>query len=99
MFKSPHPSGKSHITKTDPIASGKRVAGAIAHISLLTLYQQLHDTVHARSGQTAPLRLVYMKTEHEAVLAWVSEDALLLVDWLNKRSQSRSKSTSPLVRR
>jgi len=27
--------------------------------------------VHARSGQSAPLRLVYIKTEHEAVLAWV----------------------------
>ena len=39
---------------------------------LITLYQQLHETVHARSGQSAPLRLVYIKTEHEAVLAWVS---------------------------
>ena len=40
--------------------------------SLLALYQNLHDKVHARSGQSAPLRLVYIRTEHEAVLAWVS---------------------------
>lgn len=39
---------------------------------VLTLYQQLHDSVHARSGQSSPLKLVYVKTDHEACLAWVS---------------------------
>lgn len=39
---------------------------------LVTLYQQLHDSVHARSGQSSPLRLVYIRTDKEAVLAWVS---------------------------
>ena len=43
--------------------------------SLIVLYQRLHDTVHARSGQSSPLKLVYTKTDHEACLAWVSSIA------------------------
>ena len=39
--------------------------------SLLTTYQQLHDSIHARSGQSTSLKLVYMRTDHEACLAWV----------------------------
>lgn len=40
--------------------------------SVLTLYQQLYDSIHAKSGQSSPLKLVYVKTDHEACLAWVS---------------------------
>jgi hypothetical protein len=43
-----------------------------ADTRLVTLYHRLHDTVHARSGQSAPLKLVYIRTEHEACVAWVS---------------------------
>lgn len=39
--------------------------------SLITLYQTLHDAIHARSGQAGPLRLQYIRTDKEAVLGWV----------------------------
>ena len=59
------PTAKSELSSTDHPAP--------AHLMtrLITLYQQLHDTVHARSGQASPLRLVYIRTENEACLAWV----------------------------
>lgn len=38
---------------------------------LVTAYQGLHDAIHARSGQTTGLKLVYMRTDNEACLAWV----------------------------
>ncbi|KAH6912786.1 vacuolar fusion protein MON1 [Coprinopsis sp. MPI-PUGE-AT-0042] len=37
---------------------------------LITLYQTIHDAIHARSGQEAPLKLQYVRTEHEGVLGW-----------------------------
>lgn len=47
--------------------------------SLLTLYQRIHEAIHLRpttsaSGGAArpPAKLVYLRTEHEAVLGWVS---------------------------
>ncbi|KAK4689819.1 vacuolar fusion protein MON1, partial [Tremellales sp. Uapishka_1] len=40
---------------------------------LMTLYQRLHDAVHARSGQSTTLKLIYMKTEAEACLAWITK--------------------------
>jgi len=40
-------------------------------LRLLTTYQQLHDSIHARSGQSTSLKLVYMRTDQEACLAWV----------------------------
>lgn len=41
--------------------------------SLVTVYQRLHDALHARSGQPEPLRLVYVKTQYEACLAWMTK--------------------------
>jgi len=41
-------------------------------VRLITLYQILHDAIHAKSGQAGPLRLQYIRTEKEAVLGWVS---------------------------
>lgn len=38
---------------------------------VLTLYQQLYDAVHAKSGQSSQLKLVYIRTDYEACLAWV----------------------------
>lgn len=40
---------------------------------LITNYHILHDGVHARSGQSAPLKLMYFRTDQEAYLAWVSQ--------------------------
>jgi len=40
---------------------------------LITLYQTIHDAIHARSGQDAPLKLQYVRTEHECVLGWLTQ--------------------------
>lgn len=39
---------------------------------LITLYQTLHDNIHAKSGQEGTLKLQYIRTEKESVLGWVS---------------------------
>ena len=39
---------------------------------LITLYQILHDNIHAKSGQESTLKLQYIRTEREAVMGWVS---------------------------
>jgi len=42
-------------------------------VRLVTLYQILNDSVHAKSGQGGgPLKLQYIKTEKESVMCWVS---------------------------
>lgn len=38
---------------------------------LITMYQRIHDAIHAKSGQEGPLKLQYMRTEHESVMGWV----------------------------
>ncbi|KAF4599518.1 Vacuolar fusion protein mon1 [Pleurotus pulmonarius] len=40
---------------------------------LLTLYQILHDAIHAKSGQGGMLKLQYIKTEKESVLGWITQ--------------------------
>lgn len=40
---------------------------------LVTLYERVQDTLFARSGQAAPLKLVYMANAHEAVLGWLTK--------------------------
>lgn len=42
---------------------------------LVTLYQVVHDNIHARSGQKGPLKLQYVRTEREAVMGWVSRSS------------------------
>lgn len=46
--------------------------------SLITLYQRVHEAIHIRpttaasgGAARAPAKLVYLRTEHEAVLGWV----------------------------
>jgi hypothetical protein len=38
---------------------------------VVTLYQRLHDAVHARSGQAGGLKLMYVRTDKESVMGWV----------------------------
>ncbi|KAI0269832.1 trafficking protein Mon1-domain-containing protein [Gloeopeniophorella convolvens] len=40
---------------------------------LITLYQILHDGIHAKSGQDLPLKLQYIRTEKEAVMGWITQ--------------------------
>jgi hypothetical protein len=38
---------------------------------ITTLYQILHDYIHAKSGQGGGLKLQYIRTETESVIGWV----------------------------
>ncbi|KAH8104565.1 trafficking protein Mon1-domain-containing protein [Cristinia sonorae] len=40
---------------------------------LITLYQILHDNIHAKSGQESTLKLQYIRTEHESVMGWITQ--------------------------
>jgi len=40
---------------------------------LITLYQTLHDAIHAKSGQEGPLKLQYIRTEQESVMGWITQ--------------------------
>lgn len=40
---------------------------------LVTLYQILHDAIHAKSGQSEPLKLQYLRTEKECVMGWITQ--------------------------
>lgn len=44
---------------------------------LVTLYQTLHDAVHAKSGQGGTLKMQYVRTERESVMGWVRASCLL----------------------
>ncbi|KAI0801948.1 DUF254-domain-containing protein [Irpex lacteus] len=40
---------------------------------LITLYQTVHDAIHAKSGQEGTLKLQYLRTEKESVLGWITK--------------------------
>lgn len=42
------------------------------HCRIVTIYQVLHDSIHAKSGQDEGLKLQYLRTETESVMGWVS---------------------------
>ncbi len=44
---------------------------ALGTLRLITLYQTLHDAIHAKSGQESTLKLQYIRTERESVMGWV----------------------------
>jgi hypothetical protein len=40
---------------------------------LVTLYQTIHDALHAKSGQAGgPVKLQLIRTDNECVMGWVS---------------------------
>lgn len=41
----------------------------------MTLYQILHDAIHAKSGQDETLKLQYIRTEQESTMGWVCDTA------------------------
>ena len=49
---------------------------------LITLYQILHDGIHAKSGQEGTLKLQYIRTERESVMGWVRPFSLSLLPLL-----------------
>ncbi|KAH7106907.1 DUF254-domain-containing protein [Auriculariales sp. MPI-PUGE-AT-0066] len=40
---------------------------------LITMYQRVHDGIHAKSGQEGPLKLQYVRTQHECVMGWITQ--------------------------
>ncbi|KAF9046459.1 vacuolar fusion protein MON1 [Panaeolus papilionaceus] len=46
---------------------------------IITLYQILHDAIHARSGQESGLKLQYIRTESESVMGWITQPFELYV--------------------
>ncbi|GJE86335.1 trafficking protein Mon1-domain-containing protein [Phanerochaete sordida] len=40
---------------------------------LVTLYQTLHDALHAKSGQGGTLKMQYVRTERESVMGWITQ--------------------------
>ncbi|KAJ6621862.1 vacuolar fusion protein MON1 [Mycena sp. CBHHK59/15] len=40
---------------------------------LTTLYQLLHDAIHAKSGQESTLKLQYIRSEKESVMGWITQ--------------------------
>lgn len=39
---------------------------------IITMYQLVYDAIHAKSNQSEPLKLQYIRTEKEIVMGWVS---------------------------
>ncbi|KAF7346547.1 hypothetical protein MSAN_01882800 [Mycena sanguinolenta] len=46
---------------------------------LTTLYQIIHDAIHAKSGQEATLKLQYIRSEKESVMGWITQPFELYV--------------------
>ncbi|KAG1745888.1 DUF254-domain-containing protein [Suillus paluster] len=46
---------------------------------IVTLYQIIHDAIHAKSGQTGNLKLQYIRTEKEIVMGWITQPFELYV--------------------
>ncbi|TFK40673.1 trafficking protein Mon1-domain-containing protein [Crucibulum laeve] len=40
---------------------------------LTTMYQTLHDAIHAKSGQEGTLKLQYIRTDTESVMGWITQ--------------------------
>ncbi|KAH7908830.1 DUF254-domain-containing protein [Hygrophoropsis aurantiaca] len=40
---------------------------------VITLYQTLHDAIHAKSGQDSTLKLQYIQTEKEITMGWLTQ--------------------------
>ncbi|KAI8971160.1 trafficking protein Mon1-domain-containing protein [Trametes punicea] len=40
---------------------------------LITLYQIIYDTIHAKSGQESTLKLQYIRTSQESVMGWITQ--------------------------
>ncbi|KAG8214619.1 hypothetical protein J3R82DRAFT_9695 [Butyriboletus roseoflavus] len=40
---------------------------------IITMYQVVYDAIHAKSGQSGPLKLQYIRTEKEIVMGWITQ--------------------------
>ncbi|WWC67775.1 uncharacterized protein I206_101687 [Kwoniella pini CBS 10737] len=88
---------RQYIQITQPEWEAPYVEDSIDRKRLITLYQKLHDVVHARSGQSETYKLVYMRTEHEACLAWLTKPFELYLTVSPQLSKSAVVSTANTV--
>jgi len=61
---------------------------------LITLYQLIHDAIHAKSGQEAPLKLQYVRTENESVMGWITQPFELYIALSPRLPKSAAVSTA-----
>ncbi|KAF8527468.1 DUF254-domain-containing protein [Hysterangium stoloniferum] len=61
-----------HVQATCPVWDDDYQSSDDQH-RLITLYQTVHDAIHAKSGQGGPLKLQYIRTEKEAVMGWITQ--------------------------
>ncbi|KAK4694121.1 vacuolar fusion protein MON1, partial [Phenoliferia sp. Uapishka_3] len=73
---------RAYVQVTSPAYEGDYVEEE-NKFRLITLYQRIHDSLHIRPatlGSSRPAaKLVYLRTEHEAVLGWTSSTFELYV--------------------
>ncbi|KAF8349271.1 trafficking protein Mon1-domain-containing protein [Amanita rubescens] len=77
---------RAHVQITMPIFE-EPYDDITARRRLITLYQMIHDSIHAKSGQEGTLKLQYLRTEKESLLGWITqpfEIYLSLSQWLPK---------------
>jgi len=46
---------------------------------IITMYQVAYDAIHAKSGQSGPLKLQYIRTKKEIVMGWITQPFELYV--------------------
>ncbi|WWC59421.1 uncharacterized protein I303_101977 [Kwoniella dejecticola CBS 10117] len=88
---------RQYIQLTQPEWEAPYTEKSVDRKRLITMYQKLHDVVHARSGQNQTYKLVYMRTEHEACLAWLTKPFELYLTVSPQLSKSAVVSTANAV--
>ncbi|WWC87062.1 uncharacterized protein L201_001947 [Kwoniella dendrophila CBS 6074] len=88
---------RQYIQITQPEWEAPYTEESIDRKRLITLYQRLHDVIHARSGQSQTYKLVYMRTEHEACLAWLTKPFELYLTVSPQLSKSAVVATANTV--
>ncbi|KAF7365043.1 Helicase with zinc finger domain 2 [Mycena venus] len=66
---------------------------------LTTLYQLIHDTIHAKSGQEASLKLQYIRSEKESVMGWIAQPFKLYVKLSSRLPKSAAVGAANAVAR
>ncbi|WRT64932.1 uncharacterized protein IL334_001872 [Kwoniella shivajii] len=88
---------RQYIQITQPEWEAPYIEDSVDRKRLITLYQKLHDAIHARSGQSQSFKLVYIRTEHEACLAWLTKPFELYLTVSPQLSKSAVVATANSV--
>jgi vacuolar fusion protein MON1 len=66
---------------------------------LITLYQIVHDNIHAKSGQESTLKLQYLKTDKESVMGWITQPFELYITLSPRLPKSAAVNAANAVAR